>query len=495
MEKRIKLSFPPGLRSNGTEYGNAGRWVDGNLVRFFEGTIREIGGWTARTVTGDTVAGVPTAAVAWTPEIIGLAQRPILAMGTTSGLYVLVDGAVSDITPTGFTADASLVWSLDVFGSYLVATAWSYNDYSKSQGPFVWTGDINAVAQPLEDDEDAVVSPPSVTALVVTEERFLFALGGVDVLGPNYTNYPTVPSTRTVLWPSRETLTDWTPASTNSAGSFPLVTHGDLRQGLRVRGQTLLLTTTDAHVATFIGGEFVYRFAQIGTECGTFAPHSGVATDVGAFWMGPKGFFAYDGQVKPLPCEVSDAVFGALNLNYQHRVWAFHNAAFGEVTWFYPTGTSEVPNAFVTFSYREGHWTKGTLTRCAGVSSQPPGQVPVLLDATGVVYDHETGRVPSGNTVFLRSGPFELGEGDRVFAVQALIPDERNVGDLRTTLYTRLEPTATETTHGPFSHAARTSMRCTARQVSLRFDRTTTGATNDWRLGTMRLAVTPGGSR
>ena len=43
--QKFPLKFPPGMFRNGTEYQAKGRWIDGNLVRFLEKTIRPIGGW------------------------------------------------------------------------------------------------------------------------------------------------------------------------------------------------------------------------------------------------------------------------------------------------------------------------------------------------------------------------------------------------------------------------------------------------------------------
>lgn len=486
-ERLSTLEVAPGIRSNGTLLQNTGRWVDGNGVRFHEGKRQPIGGWTQRAVTGAAIAGVPTKMVQWTPEIIGVTQRPILAIGTTAGLYVEVSGVVYDITPTGLAADAARVWSLDVFGSYLVATAYSHGDYTKHAGPFVWTGDTGTVAA------DVAAAPASVTSVIVTEERFLLLLAGVDELGPNFLNFPTVPSTRTVHWPSRETLTDWTPTPRNSAGNFPLVTAGDLRAGVRFNGRTMLLTTTDLHEMTYIGGEFIYRFTRKGTECGTIAVNAAVDTDVAMFWMGLNGFFAYDGYVKPVACDISDEIFSGLNRAYAHRIWSIHMPAFGEVWWFYPSGSSQVPDKYVAFSYREQHWSKGTLTRCAGVSSQPNvAAVPVLVGDSGVLWEHETGNVRTGMTTFLESGPVEIDGGNRVFSVLGMVPDESSLGQLNVTLRTRLRPTDSATTHGPFAHTALTSLRATARQVQLRF---TEASASNWRLGTMRLSVVPGGMR
>ena len=41
----IPLKIPPGVYRNGTEYQSAGRWYDANLVRWYENTLRPIGGW------------------------------------------------------------------------------------------------------------------------------------------------------------------------------------------------------------------------------------------------------------------------------------------------------------------------------------------------------------------------------------------------------------------------------------------------------------------
>ena len=42
----VELRLPAGVARNGTEYQNKGRWIDAQLVRWFEGTMRPVGGWT-----------------------------------------------------------------------------------------------------------------------------------------------------------------------------------------------------------------------------------------------------------------------------------------------------------------------------------------------------------------------------------------------------------------------------------------------------------------
>jgi hypothetical protein len=483
----ISLALPPGLMNNGTAYQAKGRYTTGDRVRFHNGTIRPIGGWVARNPTGAAVVGAVRGATQYTPDVNGVAQAPVLAFGTTAALYVDIAGVRYDITPTGLAVDADRVWTLEPFGSWLVATAHSLNDYTKNAGVFVWVGDPTAPAVLVS------AAPLSPTAHVITPERFFVQLGGVDPLGPNFPNYPTVPSTRTVLWPSQETLTDWIPTAENSAGSFVLQTNGALRCGYAVRGETLLFTTIDLHRMVFIGGEYVYRFEQAGDDCGVASNRAVAGTDSAAFWMGSRGFFMYDGYVKPIRCEVEDYVFGSFNRAYQHLVWAVGNPLFGEVTWFYPSAAATTPDRYVTFNYREGHWTFGTLARAAGVSIQPPGIVPVWISEAGVVYDHETGTTMDATVPVLESGPVEMELGENVFSGQSVIPDERTLGAVNITFLTKMRPMdAAEVTYGPYTLTAKTDVRFTARQVRVRY---TQVSASDWRIGTVRLGVVPGGLR
>ena len=43
---KLLCAPPAGIIKNGTDYANKGRWVDGDLVRFENGYLKPIGGWT-----------------------------------------------------------------------------------------------------------------------------------------------------------------------------------------------------------------------------------------------------------------------------------------------------------------------------------------------------------------------------------------------------------------------------------------------------------------
>ncbi len=51
----LPVTPPAGIVKNGTDYANKGRWVDGNLVRFENGFLKPVGGWSKVRNTALTV--------------------------------------------------------------------------------------------------------------------------------------------------------------------------------------------------------------------------------------------------------------------------------------------------------------------------------------------------------------------------------------------------------------------------------------------------------
>lgn len=508
IEKLFPLDLPSGFVNNGTTYQSKGRWFTGSLVRFFQGTKQPIGGWAQRTLTGAAISGTPNAAVSWETND----GKSWIVVGTTTNLYAISSAnVVSDITPiAGLFASPPYIWQLDVFGSWLVAT---FNappiaaPDNTAVNFYVWTGDPTVVAHLTTGTEldtgvfgasSVLTAPQAVFGLVVTPERFLFLLRGespTSIFGTTTIDNTPDYSNRRVYWASQEQLFDFRPGAINTAGSFDLSTDGTLVCGKASRGQTLLWTTTDLWAATYIGGEFVYSFAKVGTNCGICSHHAAVVLDTGAFWMGFNKFFIFDGFVKTNPCDVNDYVFGDFNAAAMSTVWAYANPRFNEVTWHYPSSASSVPDRYVTYNYIEDHWVFGTLQRSTGVTQQalavPP--VPVLIDTAGRIYDHETGTARGGSSgVFMESGPVELGDGDNVVRLQRIVPDDQTLGDVQMKLYTSFSPDQAETLNGPYTLSAITSIRLTARQTRIRIEEV---AANAWQVGVVRIGGILGGRR
>lgn len=489
----VSVDLPAGIFNHGTDLDSTGRWRDANLIRWQNNSVRPIGGWTSR--KDSAFASVPRGAIVW-DDNSGDAN---IAAGTYNKLYAVnAGGTVSDITPVGLTAgniDAQInigyggnlygtsnysttrpsngvpldctTWSLGTWGQYLIACS---NDDGK-----IYEWQLNgAVAA-------AVVAnaPVDNSGIVVTDERFLFALGA----GGN---------PRLVQWSDRENNTSWTPTALNQAGDLELQTSGEIQCGLVVRGRTLILTNIDAHAATYSGPPAVYGIQRIGTACGTISRQGAIAVDEGAFWMGAKGFFTYNGSsVQEMPCDVLDHVFKDINTAQKSKVFAVHNSQYGEVWWFYPSSASMENNRYVIYDYKEGHWNIGELSRSAGVDAGV-FNTPIWFDVSGNIYNHETGFSHSGSTVFLESGPISIANGDQIAKVNQIVPDELTQGEVNLEFKTRFYPNGEETSHGPFTMTNPVGARFSGRQVRMRINGT---ELKDWRAGKMRLNVVAGGNR
>lgn len=466
----LTIDPPPGVVKDGTDTLAAGRWRDANLVRWREGVMQPVGGWTAYTTTA--ISGVTIkSAFQWRATT---STTVYTVLGTGEELYYVVYGANNgiDITPSGLTTgDAYDLWIFDNWGSELIALL-------ESDGRIFRWG-LGYAGPPPASPSILSGAPTDCLGVLVTPERFLFALGA----GGNF---------RKVQWCDREDLTTWTPAATNEAGDFELETTGKLVAGLVVDRETMLLTTADAWVAQYLGPPFVYGFQRVGSDCGLIAPQAAVNTTAGAVWMGNDNFYAYDGAVREIPCPVRSYVFDELDReDTKHCIFAVHNPKFSEVWWFFPSSGSTTNDRYVTYNYREDHWMTGSLSRTAGVSGSGDSPVVLIDGATSHAHDVADGS-RDGETVFAETGPI-FTDGESNFSITKLIPDEKTQGQVQITFKTRHFPNGTEYTHGPYDPSNPTSVRFTGRQMRMRVTENVADA--DWRIGPQRLVYSARGAR
>ena len=489
----IPITVPPGIFRSDTELESAGRWYDGNLVRWYQTTMQPIGGWRKRSESAAT--GRASGAHAWRDNSAG----KWAAVGTEQKLYAYQGGVTrNDITPTGYTAgraDASsgigygvqnysalsfgvarpenattgilpaTTWAMDNFGQYLVACA--------STDGKIYSWDL-AAAQAV-----VVTNAPTGNAsMMVTQERFLFALGA----GGN---------PRLVQWADQESLTVWTPSATNQAGDLELQTQGSIVTGRRTRGGALILTTTDAHFARYLGPPYVYGFEPVGSGCGLVAANAVASVDAGAVWMGESGFWIFDGYVKPLPCDVSDYIYSDINMSQISKVSTLHNSEYGEVWWLYPSSDNTENDRYVIWNYREMHWSIGSLARTVGIT-EGVFNLPIMISPDGYLYEHDVGFDYAGALPFVESGPAQFGSGDNTLTATSMIPDERTQGDVQIKFKARYYPTSPETTYGPYSMSQPTDLRFSARQFKMRIEAVRNAP---WRVGTMRIDAVESGKR
>ena len=493
----IPLQLPAGVYRNGTDFQASNRWRDSHLVRWIDNTIRPIGGWVAK--TADEGDYPMRGSIAWKAND---GEKYLAAGNATQLVTYMDDGTLKDITPSGLVAgaaDGSLnsgfggsyygssyygterneaqstipatTWSMDTWGEYLLAC-------STADGKiYEWQLDRTTPTAAAQ----VTNAPVDNRGVFVTEERFVFALGA----GGN---------PRLVQWSDREDNTTWTPLATNEAGDLELQTQGFIECAERVQGQSIILTDQDAHAATYIGGQFVYSFERVGTACGVIGPMASVSVQAGAFWMGDKNFYMYNGgQVQELPSDVDDYVFSGINRSQRSKICAVSNKQYNEIWWFYPSGDSIECDSYVTYNYRENIWFTGYMGRTTGVDVGAFKHPIFFCSVTCRPFTHEIG-FDYGNLAapWAETGPISLGNGDTVMHVTGLIPDELTQGDVQVKFKTRFHPNDTEREYGAYSMANPTSVRFTGRQVRMRIE---TARLSDWRVGTNRLEASPGGRR
>lgn len=502
----VPLSLPPGVWRNGTTYQAKGRYFDSNLVRWYDGQLRPWGGWSLFSSTA--IVAPPVRGMLDWIDSSGLFW---MLLGTPTNLYVSDNaGDITDITPSGLAAGRADATNVGGYGGSTYGTG----TYGNARGAStltlpatVWTMDTleqNPVACNADDGKiyswdlntahlaaQCSGSPSNCRAVFVTQEGFVMALGsGGDP--------------RAVQWADQSSFTAWTPTASNQARSYEIQTAGALMCGTATRAGSLLFTTTDIHLQTFIGLPLVYSFQKVGTRCGIVSQAAFVVAEDFVAWMGNESFWQYNGAVSAIESDVGDFVFSNLNTQQRSKIWAIHNATFGEVVWFYPSIAGTEVDSYVTYNYREGHWNIGQLARTSGLEAGIQTN-PIMVDPSGNIWSHEVNFTYTGaGTPYAETGPMEFGDtylgesatapnpGTYTFDIVQIIPDSKTLGDVEATFFSSYYPLGPETASGPYTMANPTSVRIGGRQTRARFTAT---SASDWRIGTPRFDVRQGGMR
>lgn len=101
----VSLELPAGVYRNGTKLQSKGRWYDANMVRWRNGRLRPIGGWSQSTATysggSSAVSEVGRTMFAWKSN----SGTKLLAIGTSEKLFIYsgTSGNPYDATPSGFS--------------------------------------------------------------------------------------------------------------------------------------------------------------------------------------------------------------------------------------------------------------------------------------------------------------------------------------------------------------------------------------------------------
>jgi hypothetical protein len=266
----------------------------------------------------------------------------------------------------------------------------------------------------------------------------------------------------------------------------------------------------------FVGQPFTFSINLVNEGVGLVGPNAVINTPGGVFWMDKKGFYSYTGEIKQIPCSVSNYVFSDINQTQSYQIFAFVNKAFDEVGWFYCSLEATVIDKYVTYNYVENIWMIGELSRTCwldqGVFPNPKATT-TDTSYVGVLYNHEVGvdnDESAMTNVFVESSDFDLGEGDDFQSISRIIPDIKFTGNADTgangqTLDFVLkrrnfpgEELTTAVTSSCTSVTTKIDTRVRGRQAVLRIqsnDTNTAVVGTSFRIGATRINITPDGKR
>jgi hypothetical protein len=304
------------------------------------------------------------------------------------------------------------VWTHDNFGEDLLINP-------RNGGIYYWDKSNGLTTRAVEISTlGGASNTPTVAKqiLVSDQDRHVIAFGA-NSLGT------IIQDPLLIRFSTQESLVDWTPTATNTAGDLRLGGGSTFIQAVETKQAILVFTDKTLHAMKFIGPPFTFGLQELSKNITIMSSRSAKAVDDAVFWMGLDSFYIYSGQTQQLPCTVKDKVFLDFNFDQRDKVHSGVNTEFSEITWFYPTADSSEIDAYVSYNYAEQVWYYGTLSRTAwldrGVRTLP------LATGGNYLYNHEIGYDDDGSamTSFIESAPIDLGDGEKFSFIRRVIPD------------------------------------------------------------------------
>ena len=262
--------------------------------------------------------------------------------------------------------------------------------------------------------------------LVSDVSRFVFAFGTND-----YGDTSLDPML--IRWSDQESAVNWTPAATNQAGSLRLSHGSKISAVAQTRQEILVWTDTALYSLQYLGSPLVWG-AKLLSDNITILSDRAWATAAGVtYWMGADKFYAYDGRVTTMVCDLRQYIFDdvpGFNNSQETQVFASTLEKFNEVWWFYCEAGSTAISRYVVYNYVEKLWYYGTMARTAWIDSGVISHFPIAADsAVNKLMFQETGTddLSTGATVpieaFITSAEFDLDDGNNFSFVWRVLPD------------------------------------------------------------------------
>ena len=424
------------------------------------------------------------------------------------------------------------LWALDNLGSTLIALI--HNGEC-----FEWDGDAtNATATRAT----IITGAPTASRdmLVSTPDRHLVFFGTETTIGDKTTQ-----DDMFIRFSSQENINDYTPTAENTAGTQRLAAGSRIMGAKLGRNAIYVWSDTSLFTMRFVGTPFTFAYEQVGTNCGLIGQNAAVEVDGAAYWMSDNGFFRYTGKLESMDCLVEDFVYDDLNTTSNQLIYCGINNLFGEITWFYPTSTSNVNTRAVTYSYLDSTskrpiwftnanslfprttWEDSSVFGLPHATKYDAGNdtsfdVQGNTEGVTIYLEHETGvnqqlagATPVAIPANITSGDYDItqkvvrgaatnlgdlrGDGENIMRVSRIIPDfiaQQGNAIIQLDLRNYPNDAAASSSLGPFTVTTSTDKvdtRARGRAIALTISNTEVDTS--WKLGTFRLDIQTGGRR
>jgi hypothetical protein len=397
--------------------------------------------------------------------------------------------------------------SADATGLVFDITQWSFDNWGEDvvanrRGSGIFYYDSDASTSPTRVTS-VTTSPVSVNSIIVSpNDRHLVCFGTNE-----FSATATVSGTfnpMLIRWSSQDDRTQWNPTVLGSDAGDNVLTDGTKIVGaVRARNAINIWTDNSLWLMEFTGGNFVFRFQQIGTNCGLIGPHAAIDYNGVTYWMGYDNFYRNAGSVEVLPCTVRRFIFDDINTTYYDKVYCGINSEFREIIWLYAsTGQTEC-NKYVIFNPEENYWVYGEMIFTTFTDRSVFGNtITTGVTASGNnIYNNEPSDVFTGSgetlTSFVESGTFDVDDGNAIMFMNKIVPDyDLSGGQIKMKLVTKKYPESTEEitkTFDIFNNTQKIDIRARGRQAKIRVSCESNNAS--WRWGSVRIALQGDGER
>jgi len=251
--------------------------------------------------------------------------------------------------------------------------------------------------------------------------RFVFAFGcndyGVSAQSPLL-----------VRWSDQENAANWTPSTTNQAGSLSLTRGSQIITALQTRQEILVWTDSTLYSMQYLGYPLVWNAQLMGDNISIVGENAAALASGVVYWMGRDKFYKYDGRVQTQNCDLREYIFNDYNAQQSEQVLASTNEGYNEVWWFYCSADSTVVDKYAIYNYAEDIWYYGTMGRTAWLDS---GILDYPLAATysNNLVNHEDGlddNETSTSTAihaYITSSEFDIDDGHNFVFIRRILPD------------------------------------------------------------------------